>query len=62
MSETDLHTEFTSMAARAGITIPSDRDATMFEAFKSLRTLLAAVHKPYAYAVEPAFIKPGEPA
>ncbi len=68
MSEPDLRTEFTVMAARAGITIPADRDSAMFEAFKSLRTLLATLHTPFAYSTEPAFIAPppatapGQPA
>ncbi len=58
MSEPDLRTEYTAMAARAGIIIPADREAAMFEAFKSLRALLATLHKPFPYSIEPAFIAP----
>ena len=62
MTDETLRQEFTSMAARAGITIAADREPAMFEAFKSLRELLALVHKPFSYANEPAYIAPGRPA
>lgn len=62
MTDEKLRQEFTSMAARAGITIAADREETMFEAFKSLRELLANLHKPFGYADEPAYIAPGRPA
>jgi hypothetical protein len=57
-----LRQEFALMTARAGLTIPPDRVQVMFEAFVALRDLLAHVHRPYAYAVEPAFIGGGASA
>ena len=57
-----LRQEFALLTARAGLTIDERRETVMFDAFVAFRGLLAEVHKPYAYTVEPAFIAPGIPA
>ena len=54
-----LHREFALLTNRAGITIAAGREAVMFDAFLALRSLLADVHKPFAFTVEPAFIRAG---
>ncbi|MBP0465172.1 hypothetical protein J5Y09_14700 [Roseomonas sp. PWR1] len=57
----DPETEFDIALARAGLTLPPDRRAPMFEAFLAWRTLRAALDEPIPVTTEPAFglIQPG---
>ena len=50
----DLHAEFLACLARAGLTVPPEREAIMFEAFKGYRELAALLDAPLPYAAEPA--------
>jgi hypothetical protein len=70
MAELDQHllrAQYDAMTSLAGLHIPADRDEEMFRAFVALRDLLSLVHKPWAYADEPAYVaarlpQTGEPA
>jgi hypothetical protein len=62
LDQTALRKEYEAMAARAGLTIPPERDGEMFRAFVFLRDLLSAVHRPWSYNEEPAYIAPRIPS
>lgn len=55
MPELDPETEFDTCLARAGITLPPERRAAMFEAFLAWRSLRAPLNEPLPHALEPAF-------
>lgn len=55
MPEVDPETEFDICLARAGITLPPERRAAMFEAFLAWRSLRAPLSEPLPHATEPAF-------
>ena len=39
-----LRAEFEAMAARAGLVIPPERDAVLFESFKDFRKMVTRLH------------------
>ena len=49
-----LTLEFDTMARRAGLVIPEDRRALLFDGFKDLRKSLALLRQPRTAASEPA--------
>ncbi len=49
-----LTAEFDVLARRAGLAIPEDRRALLFDGFKELRTMLAQLRQPRTAASEPA--------
>lgn len=61
MPAPDPETEFDIALARAGLTLPPERRAPMFEAFLAWRALRAALDEPIPVTTEPAFglIQPG---
>lgn len=52
--DTALMQEFDVFAARAGLTIPAERKATLFLGFKDLRKMLGLIRQPRTAAAEPA--------
>jgi len=55
MPAPDPETEFDIALARAGLTIPPERRAAMFEGFRAWRSLRAALDEKLPQATEPAF-------
>ena len=51
----DPETEFDIALARAGITVPPERRAAMFEGFLAWRVMRATLAEPPPPATEPAF-------
>jgi hypothetical protein len=51
----DPETEFDIALARAGIVIPPERRAAMFEGFLAWRALATALDEPMPRTTEPAF-------
>ncbi len=52
--EAALTAEFDILAKRAGLSIPEDRRALLFDGFKELRNMLALLRQPRTAASEPA--------
>ena len=55
MPTPDPETEFDIALARAGLTIPPERRAAMYEGFLAWRALRATLDEPLPHATEPAF-------
>jgi hypothetical protein len=53
-SEAALALEFDVLARRAGLDIPEERMAAMFEGFKDLRRMTALMRQPRSASDEPA--------
>ncbi|MDF2115551.1 hypothetical protein PY365_08225 [Roseiarcaceae bacterium H3SJ34-1] len=51
-----LRREFEAMAARSGLTIPSDRQQMMFETFLDFRKVLERLHGPRDHTAETAHV------
>lgn len=52
--DTVLSQEFDVLAARAGLEIPADRRAGVFQGFKDLRKMTQLLRQPRTAAAEPA--------
>jgi hypothetical protein len=55
MPTPDPGTEFDIALARAGLTVPPERRAAVFEGFLAWRTLRAALDEPLPSTTEPTF-------
>ena len=57
-----LAAEFDCLMARAGITVPSQRRATVLAAYADLRGQIALLHGRYGHEAEPSNVFRVEPA
>lgn len=55
MTVADPETEFDIALARAGLSLPPERRAAMYDGFLAWRSLRAALDEPLPHATEPAF-------
>jgi hypothetical protein len=61
-SEQELRADYEASLRMAGIVVPADRDAAMFDAFKMTRQMMDELRRPWRYDEEPAFVhRPGAP-
>ena len=58
MPEPDLRAEFDALTRLNGVALVPGREALMFEAFVKQHELFSELHKPWAYADEPATVAP----
>ena len=49
-----LAAEFDALANRAGLAVPDDRRAAMFQGYKDIRRMAALMRQPRTAAAEPA--------
>ncbi|MBI0434680.1 hypothetical protein [Roseomonas sp. KE0001] len=52
----DLRAEFRACLARAGISVPPEREPAMYEAYLAYAELASVLDEPYPYAAEPAAV------
>lgn len=55
MPNADPETEFDIALARAGISLPPERRAAMYDGFLAWRSLRATLNEPLPHTTEPAF-------
>lgn len=56
-SDESPRADYEASLRMAGIVVPAERDQAMFDAFKMTREMMQALHRPWRYDEEPAFIQ-----